>query len=48
MPVPVNDAPLNKDKTRPFSSRFHLSGLGAADGFPMEKEVGSLNPPTGA
>lgn len=48
MPVPFNDAPLTKDKTRPFFSRFHPFGLGVADHFPTEKVVGSLNPPTGA
>lgn len=48
MPVPFNDAPLAKDKTRPFSSRFRPFGLGVADHFPTEKAVGSLNPPTSA
>lgn len=47
MPVPFNDAPLNKDKTRPRFSRFHPFGLGVADHFPMEKVDDSLNPPTG-
>lgn len=48
MPVLFNEAPLAKDKTRPSSSRFYPFGLGVADHFPMEKVVGSLNPPTGA
>ena len=37
MPVPFNEAPLTKDKTRPSSSRFHPFGLGCCRSFSYGK-----------
>lgn len=48
MPLPFNDAPLTKDKTRPCLPRSHPFGPGAVHHFPMEEAVDSLNVPTGA